>query len=518
MLLTLIVVPAGATVSPDAPKLVVSIAVDQLRSDYLYALQEHYGEKGFKLFLQEGAVCEEVVYDYPALDCAVSMAAIHTGAIPYNNGIVSETVFDKTARKDVSIFYDAAYMGNGTDDTFSAKALKVSTLSDEVKIVTGGMGRVYSVAVDAPMAIISGGHVPNGVVWVDDKNGNWVSSTYYPDMPPYLSNPYYEHSVRRNIGKQLWKPLLAYDAYKALPYQVATYGFSHVFLSSDKDVYRKFKTSAVANTFVTDVALDIIEAASLGGRDQLDMLNIGYTLAPFSNGTVQQYGLELQDAYVRLDGELSRLFTEIDKTVGLKNTVVFITSTGYFTGEGREASVFKIQSGEFYPTRATSLLNMYLMALYGSGEWVLGFSHNQIYLNRELIKERALDLDEVREKSAQFLVEMEGVQDVHTQQSILLHSANEYTDRLRSGFSPKYSGDLFIDIVPGWEIVYDSNNREYVRHNVIPAPFMVYAHNVQAQRIATPVDVTCIAPTIARILRIRSPNGAASRAIDVLKK
>jgi hypothetical protein len=268
---------------------------------------------------------------------------------------------------------------------------------------------------------------------------------------------------------------------------------------------------------VTEASIDLIKNASLGKRGKLDMINIGYTLAPYNNGTVQDYALELQDAYVRLDAELSRLFDTIDSTVGIKNVVIFITSTGYFTGEGREPSFYKIQSGEFYPQRAVSLLNMYLMALYGNGDWVKGYSHNQIYLNHELIKDKALDIDIVREKAALFLIDMEGIQDIFTRQHILLRSNNEQTDRIRRGFSSKYSGDLFIELVPGWEIVSGNQNtpREYIRHNAVAAPFMLLAPNVKAQKIDYPVDVTRIAPTVAKVLHIRSPNGCTARPINI---
>ena len=311
-----------------------------------------------------------------------------------------------------------------------------------------------------------------------------------------------------------------YDAgqYTAIPYYTQPYSFKHGFSRGDRTCYERFKTSALVNREVTDVAIELIENGMLGKRGYLDMVNIGYTAAPYNAGDIQQYGIELQDTYVRLDRDLARLFDAIEKSVGLQNTVIFLTSTGYFTGDGRESSVFNICSGEFYPKRAVSLLNMYLMAMYGSGEWVAGYHHNQIYLNRQLIKERNLDLDTIRDKCAAFLIDMEGVQDVYTLQRILLRSTNEHTDALRRGLLPRYSGDLFIELVPGWEVVHEdaANTREYVRHNAVESPFMLMAPQVPARKITTPVEVTAIAPTVARVLRIRSPNGCTAMPESVL--
>ena len=317
-----------------------------------------------------------------------------------------------------------------------------------------------------------------------------------------------------------WTPMYAPEHYTALPYQVKDTKFIHYLSPKDHNRFAIFKTTPMVNDVITDVSIELIDKASLGDRDQLDMIAIGYTLAPYTNGTVQKYGMELQDAYVRLDANLERLFKAIDSSVGLDKAVVYITSTGYFAGEGREPSFYKIQSGEFYPKRAVSLLNMYMMALYGAGDWVTGYSHNQIYLNRELIKDRNIEIEEARDKAAQFLIDMEGVQDVYTQHRILLRSTSEHTDRLRRGLSSTLSGDIFIELVPGWEIVYEdpSNTRQYIRYNAVSTPFMLMAPNVSAQKIEHPIDVTSIAPTISRVLRIRAPNGCTTRPLDIVYK
>ena len=41
---------------PAAPKLVVGLTIDQLRTDYLEAFSSLYGEKGFKRLWKEGRV------------------------------------------------------------------------------------------------------------------------------------------------------------------------------------------------------------------------------------------------------------------------------------------------------------------------------------------------------------------------------------------------------------------------------------------------------------------------------
>ena len=147
----------------------------------------------------------------------------------------------------------------------------------------------------------------------------------------------------------------------------------------------QFKTTALVYQEITDVAVEFLDKGLLGRRGVLDMLNVGYTAGVYLNKTIQDYGLELQDTYVRLDRDIARLLDEIDKKVGFANTVVFLASKGYFKGEAKESPIYNIPSGEFYPRRAVSLLNVYLMALYGQGDWVIGFQNRQFFLNWKLI-------------------------------------------------------------------------------------------------------------------------------------
>ena len=69
LLVSLLVVPLVQSCD-HAPRLVVGITVDQLRTDYLVALQNLFVEKGFKRLMAQGVVCENLVYDYPNVDKA----------------------------------------------------------------------------------------------------------------------------------------------------------------------------------------------------------------------------------------------------------------------------------------------------------------------------------------------------------------------------------------------------------------------------------------------------------------
>ena len=75
ILFSLLVVPLVQS-ADNSPRLVVGITVDQLRTDYLEALQHLFGEKGFKRLMREGVVCENLVFDFPNLHLILSIVKV----------------------------------------------------------------------------------------------------------------------------------------------------------------------------------------------------------------------------------------------------------------------------------------------------------------------------------------------------------------------------------------------------------------------------------------------------------
>ena len=51
-----------------APRLVVNITIDQLRTDYLEAFSPLYGQEGLKRLLKEGLVYENAYYPFTGMD------------------------------------------------------------------------------------------------------------------------------------------------------------------------------------------------------------------------------------------------------------------------------------------------------------------------------------------------------------------------------------------------------------------------------------------------------------------
>ena len=247
--------------------------------------------------------------------------------------------------------------------------------------------------------------------------------------------------------------------------------------------------------------------SAVGTDNVPDLLALTYYAGNYRHLPTRDCGMEVQDSYVRLDRSIAGLLEILDRTVGLQNVLLCVCSTGYSDPEAPDAAPFRIPGGEFYMNRCTTLLNMYFMAIYGEGNYVETYHGQHIYLNHDLLEKKGIDLNEVEEKAADFLVQFSGVNEVYTGHRLLLGAWSPRTERIRRSFHRKRSGDIIIEVLPGWTIMeeHQTSNR-VVRTAPILAPLIFLGGSLKAETLYTPVDMERVAPTLSSVLRIRAPN------------
>jgi hypothetical protein len=514
--LSLLTGRSQAQQAAETPQLVVSIIVDQLRGDYLQYFSSTFGEKGFKRLMNEGLMYHSIEFGFPNTGEATSIASIYTGTYPYYNGITGDYKYDFSKNREVSIVADDNYLGNYTSDKLSPLALSASTIGDELRIASQGKSEVYAIASNAAGAIISGGRYASGAFWLDDYNGKWATSTYYNEIPGYIDR-YNTYEAIGNYPDRIWTQ--SHSHYIGFPYSMRTIPFSYNFPKNEKDRYLKIKQTPLINTEITNLADKFLESAGLGRDIHPDLLAITYYAGNYKSGpSPEEYGYEIQDIYYRLDKELERLFEVIDRKVGMKHTLVVLTSTGYYDSVNPLFPGFK-PFGEFHPNRCTALLNMYLMAIYGQGNWVEGYYHRQIYLNKKLAEEKQVKWPELVQNAAEFTVQFSGVQDVTTAGRWTADDTGQSAG-FRRGMNPKLSGDLFIELQPGWITIDEANPlvKEYNRNSAFPSPLFILGSSVKKENVYRRIKATEIAPTLSYILRIRPPNACNDLPLQEIVK
>lgn len=435
-----------AQVIVQAPRLVVSITIDQLRTDYLETYAPLYSNDGLKRLLTDGKVFINGAYNFTPVDRASAIASLHTGTVPYYNGITAEEWLDKQTLRPQNCVRDQQI-------GYSPQFLGTSTISDELKMATNGIAKVFSFAPTADAAILSAGHAADGAAWV--SNGKWATTTYYRPINQWLS------------------------------------GYTRLFLPGT-DV----------NKAVTDAALKCLEQAGVGNDDKTDLLSLTY-----------EAGRQME-SYVELDRQMTLLLNGIERQIA-RDRVLFVI-TGTSSREEEEESNqerYRIPTGTFYINRTANLLNMYLGAIFGSAKYVEFCHKNHIYFNHQLLRQKNIHLGDICSRSQEFLLQLSGVRNVYTANQ-LLTSDSYLLESIRNGFNVEKCGDLIIDIAPGWKLINeDTLEKSISRSAHVPFPIIIYGAGTKAERIQTPVTVDRIAPAVARAIRIRAPNACSSEPL-----
>ncbi len=429
------------------PRLVVSIAIDQLRTDYLEQYSSLYGNDGLRRLLNEGKVFTNGAYNFTPVDRASAIASLHTGTSPYYHGITATEWLDKKTLRPQNCVRDQKI-------GFSPQFLGTSTLSDELKMATNGIAKVFSFAPTADAAILSAGHAADGAAWIN--NGSWATTTYYRPLNQWLS------------------------------------GFSRLFHPDASD----------ANKSVTDAALKCIEQAGIGNDDKPDLLSLTYEAG------------QQMEAYVALDRQIALLLNGIKHHIPSDRVLFVITgTTSREEEEEGNQERFRIPTGTFYINRTANLLNMYLGAVFGSAKYVEFYHKNHIYFNHQLLRQKNINLSDISNRSQEFLLQISGVRNVYTANQLLI-SDSYLLERIRNGFNVEKCGDLIIDIAPGWRLINeDTQEQSTSRSAHVPFPIIVYGAGTKAERIQTPVTVDRIAPAVARAIRIRAPNACVAEPL-----
>lgn len=484
------------------PRLIVAITVDQLRSEHLYAYSKLFVPSGFNKLLNEGRVYERTVNDFYPVDRASAIATIATGATPYYNGIPSISWFDRSTLRPMFCTDDKKAKSTAEHDAASPRNLIVSTVADELKVSTQGMAKVIGIAAEKDAAVLSVGHAADLSIWIDDKTGGWASASQAKAADDaWLSQYQNKKQLHKTISDAKWTSSVKHEyIYNGKANERET--FSYTFNGNKR--YASYKRCPLANADITDLALQALDANHMGADDMADFLAITYYAGNFNDDSYLDNHLEIEDTYVRLDLQLSRLISTIEQKVGKDRVLFVLTSTGYNYRDNAGYLQMGIPSGTFYINRTANLLNMYLSAMYGQEQYVDGTYHNQIYLNHQVIEQKHLTLSNIYAQSRDFLSQSEGVTFIHTKDQIL---ASDNNDKVRNAYVPTLSGDIIVEIAPGWKLVNENTDETMSSSDSFYAfPVIFYGSDVESGRINELVTTDCIAPTICKSIKIRAPN------------
>jgi hypothetical protein len=207
----------------------------------------------------------------------------------------------------------------------------------------------------------------------------------------------------------------------------------------------------------------------------------------------------------------------LDKTVGKDNYLVFLTADHAVAENPKYLKDHKYDVTNVPSKETSSALNKFSMDTYGVN-LVLNYSNFNVYLNRELIKEKGLELSKVKQSFKDFLMTQVFVKRVYTQEEILGATGQDYyLNFIFKGYDPKESGDLVIVQGAGYlESIETGTTHGTPNSYDTNVPLLFYGWNVPVGESYKKEYITEIAPTLSKMLKITFPNGTECEVLEEL--
>ena len=553
-IISIIVVGASSSISfakppVKQPRLILQVTVDQLRGDMPFRYYDRLPKGGFKYLIEKGTVYMDAHHAHANTETIVGHATLATGAHPAVHGMVGNLWLDrgkgrmvynieddqysllsKDAGIDKSTEIDPTQKAAGTDGR-SPSAIMVSTFSDELASYTAGESKIFGVSVKDRGAVSMAGHAGKAF-WFSKANGNFVTSSYYYEKYPEWVNAWNAKGLTSSYSGKTWSLLNDPSTYlfrnaDDQEWETDVYGFGrtfpHEFKEKDSKLFTTFLTlSPAGDELVLDFAKTLMEKEALGQDNTTDYLSVSFSSTDYVGHVFGPSSLESEDNLIRLDRTLADLFAFVDKTVGLKNTIIVLSADhgspeapGYLQKKGLAAGY--VQPNTWDKTKAIQRLK----DRFGIAEELIEmYEHPYLYLNQKVLKEKKLDPAEVENAIAEELVNFEGV--AMAVSSTALASSNlPETDLYRkilNNFNPTRSGDIYLVFEPHWFIndfdgliVTCTHGSPWTYDTFVPIMFA--GSKIPAKHIYRRVNTVDVAPTLSRYIGANPPSGSAGTVL-----
>lgn len=513
------------------PKIIVGITVDQMRYDYIERFWDDFGGDGFKRLVNDGFFARNLHYNYMPTYTGPGHAAIYTGTTPAYNGIIANDWYERTTKKMVYCSSDSTVVGVGTASAagkMSPHYLKSTTLGDELKLFTNGKSKVIGVALKDRGAILPAGRSADAAYWfVGAQEGVWATSSWYMNELPKWVSDFNSSGKASAYMKQTWTPYLSGERYAKssadnnpyeLPYKGTirpTFPYALDSLKSLNGGFELLKATPFGNSMSVDFALAALTGEQMGQDEHTDMLCLSFSATDYVGHQFGIHSMETQDIYIRLDMEIARLLNELDARYGKDNYLVFLSADHAGAPTPSYASSLKWSAGYWKSDAMEADLNAFLQNKYGEGNYIESEVNQNIFLNRPLLAQKNLDIAKVNQEVVTFLLKYDEIMTAYTTEEIRMGAQDPILNRIRLGFSSKWSGDVIYVLNPDY-MEYGrqgtTHGSPFIYDTHVPALF--FGFGVKKGASHQPFTICDIAPTVAAICKLPLPNACIGDPIQ----
>jgi predicted AlkP superfamily pyrophosphatase or phosphodiesterase len=505
---------AAAAASAPEVKLVLLIAVDQFRYDYLTRFRKDFSG-GFERLLTQGAVFTDANLEHYPTVTAIGHATMFTGATPSVSGIVGNDWYDRETAGQVQSITDTTVKPVGAPDaaTASPRRLLVSTVGDEIKLAAGvaqgtpAAPKVFGVSLKDRSAVMPAGRGADAAYWFDVKSGAFVSSTYYmPDVPAWVRAFNDRHLADAHLGEE-WTPLS--------PVTPPAPPLKQMPKEKGQPYYEAVFASPWGNELLLEFASNVLNQERMGQRGPTDVLTVSFSSNDSIGHTFGPESPQVRDIALRTDRLIGELLQRVDKAVGLRHTLVALTADHGVAPVPEELAKRSLPGGRIANKELFGKIEQVLTARFGQGQWLMSTAGSSPYLNYGLIEQLKLNPEEVRRVAAEAAATVPHVARVFTRDQLLRGqvSTDRVSQRVLRGFNAQRSGDLEILLEPYWLRSATGTTHGTPYNYDAHIPLVLMGPRIKPGTYSDRVALNDLAPTVTTIVGVDPPSGSSGRVL-----
>lgn len=466
----------------ERPKLVVGIVVDQMRWDYLSRYYTKFGDGGFRRMIDGGYSFDNCLINYVPTVTAIGHTSAYTGTTPAFHGICGNSFW--IDGKSTYCCADSTVAPVGSDNRkagcMSPVNLLSTTIGDQLRLHTDFRSKVVGVSYKERAAILPAGHSANAAYWLDTKNRQFITSTYYMQELPQWAKDYNKELAKNKEFKKV---------------------------GADVGLY------PLTGHITTDMAIAALNGEKLGQGEETDMLCVSYSQTDVIGHKWGTRGAHTDEAYLELDKDLTRLFQALDEKVGKGNYIAFLTGDHAAAHNFQYMQDNGLHAGKWLADDLKEGLEQYIAQKLGSTKRVvLGIADYRFYLDHEGIEQQGLKVKDVKRVAIEYLKKSPNLSFVVDFEEAGDAAIPSYLrERILNGYNFHRSGDIVVCPEPGyyefgqWSSPVGTTHGEWNPYDA-HIPLLFYGWMVPHGACPTEVHITDIAATVCSLLHIQQTN------------
>ena len=474
----------------ERPRLVVGIVVDQMRWDYLSRYYDKFGSDGFRRLIDKGYSFDKCLINYLPTVTSIGHTSAYTGASPAFHGICGNNFY--LDGRHTYCCGDSTVVPVGSDNKkagcMSPINLLSTTIGDQLRLHTDFRSKVIGISYKDRAAILPAGHSANAAYWLDTKNRQFITSSYYMDELPQWAKDFNAELIKDKDFKKVGKDVGLYP---------------------------------LTGRITTDMAIAAIDGEQLGQGEETDMLCVSYSQTDVIGHKWSTRGSHTDEAYLELDKDLARLFAALDSKVGRDNYLVFLTADHGAAHNQQFMQDHKLSGGKWLSQQLKKDLEEYIAQKLGnSSDVVLGIVDYRFYLDHEGIIRQGLDIQRVKDVVIDFLRHSPHIAFVVDYEKAATSAVPAFLrERILCGYNFHRSGDVIVVLEPGfyevgpWSSPVGTTHGEWNPYDA-HIPLLFYGWKVPHGSCPSEVHITDIAPTVCSLIHVQQPNATIGGALE----